>query len=57
MQGSKAAQQSHQSATATSDLERRTTTAGGSQRSNNAVERDAYAAALRAAYSAPHRER
>ena len=57
MQRPKAAQQSHCCAGVSSELEHRTTAAGGPQRSNNAVERDAYAAALRAAYSAPHRER
>jgi len=57
MQGPKAAQQSHQSAQATSELEHRTITAGGPKRSNSALVSDACAAALRAFYSAPQRER
>ena len=57
MQRPKAAQQSHQSAEATSEREHRTTTARGPLRSNNALVSDACAAALRASYSAPQRER
>jgi len=57
MQSPKAAQQPQHCAEVSSRLEHRTTTAGGPQRSNSALVSDACAAALRAFYSAPQRER
>jgi hypothetical protein len=59
MQSPKAAQQPHRHAELSSELEHRTTTAGGPQRSNSALVSDACESALlrRASFSAPQRER